>query len=621
MKLKHIFTLSIMAAALGACTDHWSSEELAQAAANGVTLDAEGASLSCDFTGVITETTDFSVTYDHTKWKITDCPSWVTVTPGEGGNTETSGTNRVSVELDANGSTSAREGRFTLMAFGGKVNYSKTIEIKQPGSDPMAEIVLQGGGSSAAATVTVPGAGGSFSVPIITNCIDDLELSYSSDYCMAAINKSKSAVDIEIEPSNCERSFDIKIKRAEAYSPLATLTVKQQGSYYYFVDNDGKQINGNNETWIEWAPYGGGVIVIPIATDCPDNLTFVTEYYSSSQADGQSVPSTEFDAENNKVKVTFEKNAYGLAREVYLWMCYKGRKDRKITIKQNGPRFAFVDPDGNSLSNYNNDWPESIPAVGGVVIVPVETNCPDDISVSARFYSNGNNQTPTAEFNQASNQIKVTIPENTSGNSRDVRVIINFGPGQTERSLDITQRGAGVSNVTEPSPIAAVGGEAVVAFDCSSTWTIESNVSWLSFAPIYGQGGENLNVKITAERNPNKYDRQATVTLEPDKGYGKTFYVKQMGMSISASTNLARVFDGGEWFDEFTITAGDKWSVVSHPDWATLSPESGSAGETTVKAKFEYRGFVNGNSNRQGDIVVQIDGTNIQHTVKVIQYY
>lgn len=94
-----------------------------------------------------------------------------------------------------------------------------------------------------------------------------------------------------------------------------------------------------------------------------------------------------------------------------------------------------------------------------------------------------------------------------------------------------------------------------------------------------------------------------------------------MGMSISASTNLARVFDGGEWSDEFTITAGDKWSVVSHPDWATLSPESGSAGETTVKAKFEYRGFVNGNSNRQGDIVVQIDGTNIQHTVKVIQYY
>lgn len=623
MKLKHIFALSILAAAFGACTDHWSSEELAEAAANGVTLDAEGASLSCDVTGVVSETTTFNVAYDHTKWQITDIPSWVKVTPTAGGNTDSAGSNRVSVELEVNESTSAREGSFTLTVVGGKTKYSKSIEIKQPGSAPMAEIALSNGGSSTSAVLTVPGVGGSFSVPLVTNCIDDLELSYNSDYCVAAINKTNKTIVIDIEPINYERSFDIKIKRTDSYNALATLTVKQQGSYYYFVDNDGNKITGNSETWNNWAPYGGGVVVIPIETDCPDNITFVTEYYSSSQANGQSVPSTEFDAENNTVKVTFEKNAYGSAREVYLWMCYKGRKDRKITIKQNGPQFAFVDPDGNKLSNYNSDWPEYIPAAGGVVNVSVETNCPDDISISARFYSNGNNQTPTAEFDKSSSQIKVAIPENTSGYSRDVRVTVNFGPRQTERLLDITQRGAGISNVVDPDKISANGGSQSFSFSATGSWTLSySSVDWISFDRIYGAGGENITVKATAKANSSSSGRSVYVTIEPNEGgNSKSFYVEQAGQGITISESHINVFDGAAASKDFEITSSGNWTVIDHPDWANLEPSHGSEGNTKCYIKMDALGFQGGNQYRGGKITVQIDGTNAKASISFNQYY
>ncbi|MGN1211872.1 MAG: M64 family metallopeptidase [Candidatus Cryptobacteroides sp.] len=68
---------------------------------------------------------------------------------------------------------------------------------------------------------------------------------------------------------------------------------------------------------------------------------------------------------------------------------------------------------------------------------------------------------------------------------------------------------------------------------------------------------------------------------------------------------------------ELVFTADDDWSVVSQPEWVTLSQTSGH-GKTALQLTFDEKAH-DGNS-RSGEVVFQLDGKGYQTKLAVTQY-
>lgn len=136
----------------------------------------------------------------------------------------------------------------------------------------------------------------------------------------------------------------------------------------------------------------------------------------------------------------------------------------------------------------------------------------------------------------------------------------------------IEEFGGDTNNLTEISitpasvTIKAEGGQASIAFEAPSTWSVSSAENWLAFDPAIGTSGEVV-VTITAQPNTGA-ERRATVTVESGK-LKATATVIQEGEGGNTqpgdSTTVNPVTDPEGWY---LIGTFNEWDVPNSVDMA-----------------------------------------------------
>lgn len=124
-----------------------------------------------------------------------------------------------------------------------------------------------------------------------------------------------------------------------------------------------------------------------------------------------------------------------------------------------------------------------------------------------------------------------------------------------------------------------VGGEDVINITTSGDWTATSDAAWCRLAQTSGVGSGV--VKVEAEVNTTGAERHAQITVSAGKNTQvvKVTQYKETEFELS-ETNKSLTYDAQD--DTLTVKANGDWVTENKTDWITLTPESGSAGVTTV---------------------------------------
>ena len=145
-----------------------------------------------------------------------------------------------------------------------------------------------------------------------------------------------------------------------------------------------------------------------------------------------------------------------------------------------------------------------------------------------------------------------------------------------------------VTLYTESLSFAAEGGEDAIEFDILCDWeaSISEEADWLTLSEYSGVGGLNY-IYVTAKENKSFEAREAVITIYNDI-YGLykdiTVYQEENTPYIALSNNELE-FDKNESSKSIEVESSIPWSatIVSNPDWLTITPTKGDNGTTTLK--------------------------------------
>ena len=145
-----------------------------------------------------------------------------------------------------------------------------------------------------------------------------------------------------------------------------------------------------------------------------------------------------------------------------------------------------------------------------------------------------------------------------------------------------------VTLYTESLSFAAEGGEDAIEFDIPCDWeaSISEEADWLTLNEYSGVGGLNY-IYVTAKENKSFEEREAVITIYNDI-YGLykdiTVYQEENTPYIALSNNELE-FDKNESSKSIEVESSIPWSatIVSNPDWLTITSTKGDNGTTTLK--------------------------------------
>ena len=145
-----------------------------------------------------------------------------------------------------------------------------------------------------------------------------------------------------------------------------------------------------------------------------------------------------------------------------------------------------------------------------------------------------------------------------------------------------------VTSYTESLSLTAEGGEDAIEFDLLCDWeaSISEDADWLTLNKYSGNSGRNY-IDVTAEENKSIEAREAVITIYNDiykVSKEVTVYQEANDPYITLSNNDLE-FDKNESSKSIEIESSIPWSatIVSNPDWLTITPTKGDKGTTTLK--------------------------------------
>lgn len=395
-------------------------------------------------------------------------------------------------------------------------------------------------------------------------------------------------------------------------------TVNQPSSDDFFAKFDDPQISFNN--YSEEIPATGKTIELSVITNCSSELE-ATAYISTEAVD------CSYNKSTNKFKIVIPANPSEYSRTIDANLKLNGETLAYCRFSQLGGKTGFVNSAGEITTYYT--YPDKCSAFGETITLKINSSAPESINVIAKFrnesYSMGQNV--SFNYDKSLQEINVSIPENTYTSSREILVELRSTDGNTlYGTAYITQVAPGItlfSGSTMNLDSQAQSFE--INFESSADWTAStsSDIDWVTFSSVGGMKGKNVKLTVSVSENLRSYSRTCYIYLKTVTG-NKQCYVQltQNGVSLQVSTSYFAVHENvADNNGKLTITASAPWSIKSSPDWATITPASGKAGVTDATLKVDYQAWVNGMQLREGDIVLQIDGTNTTQSIKVRQYY
>ncbi|WP_169315723.1 BACON domain-containing protein [Haliscomenobacter hydrossis] len=160
------------------------------------------------------------------------------------------------------------------------------------------------------------------------------------------------------------------------------------------------------------------------------------------------------------------------------------------------------------------------------------------------------------------------------------------------------------------------GGNQNISIETSSSWSVTSNSSWLSFNKTTGTG--NGTVGVTCASNTSTQSRSAAITVNVSGQSPVTIAVTQEATVVIPKTltlsSSSFSFESNSSTQSLTISSNTTWSVAESLSWLSVSPTSGSNNGTVSIACVANTS----SSVRTGTITVSGSGVTSQ-TITITQ--
>jgi len=217
-------------------------------------------------------------------------------------------------------------------------------------------------------------------------------------------------------------------------------------------------------------------------------------------------------------------------------------------------------------------------AVGGI----------DNVTISSDVTWTASSDQSWLTVNPASgtgnNTLVLTASQNTTPASRTATVTVT-SPGLAPKTITITQLASQTKYLTVAATAVNIGfttGSTVsVAVTSNTTWTAQSDQTWLTVNPTSATG--NGNLIFAAEANTGDSIRIAKVTVSATGVESRTITVTQSRkpfLNVSANTvPIARGY-GSMATDE--VISNIDWNASSNQTWLRVSPKSGYGNQSLV---------------------------------------
>lgn len=196
---------------------------------------------------------------------------------------------------------------------------------------------------------------------------------------------------------------------------------------------------------------------------------------------------------------------------------------------------------------------------------------------------------------RGSHKIFVTADENT-GDPRTGFVEIKLSGSSKTELLAVSQNKKVGTLAVSPALIsvttlgnAAEGETLAFTIDTNSDWTVSlpDGCDWITPSKTSGQAGKE-KISFTAALNQTGAEREARITVTAGALSRYTtvrqdctvFSVSENGKPISKLTFAASNAAGLS--SELTVGCIESWTLTAKPQWLTVTPSSGDAGETKV---------------------------------------
>lgn len=194
--------------------------------------------------------------------------------------------------------------------------------------------------------------------------------------------------------------------------------------------------------------------------------------------------------------------------------------------------------------------------------------------------------------------ITVTVSENFEVESREAVFTVKCSEGKTQNIVLVQDGGKPVLQVEENDLFIEFFDGSSTAFEILSniSWTIVSEVEWLSFDILQGTGIDSLT--ITAQENKSKTNREATFEVVAEDMDTVIVHIIQGGLPyLQVNIDSIYVSSNENSFVAFEVNSNTKWTISSQEDWLSFNPSQGN-GDKVVYVNVES------NNNHMGRVSI-----------------
>ena len=183
--------------------------------------------------------------------------------------------------------------------------------------------------------------------------------------------------------------------------------------------------------------------------------------------------------------------------------------------------------------------------------------------------------------------LSLNASENTTAGTRKATVTLRrMGTTRALATISVVQSEAGITGSTETVAFTVDGGTKSIDIEADVAWSATtSEASWLTVTPTNGTGGK-ASLGITALANNSTAARSGYVYVNIGTTQKLAIPVSQEGISFDVTGTLENFAADGSDEQKLTVESNTAWTVLSCPEWLTVTPTKGNKGtcEITLQA-------------------------------------
>lgn len=234
--------------------------------------------------------------------------------------------------------------------------------------------------------------------------------------------------------------------------------------------------------------------------------------------------------------------------------------------------------------------------------IPVNANC--------RWSAKCESEWLAVKANTKDGILELDATANTGTSSRTAYITISWDNKTT--TISVTQLASVIESSETELNIGNVASSVTLSINAETNWTAKCSDSWIELSDSIGTAGE-MEITITIAPNESVNDRDGVICFAYDGINKLVLTISQKGYYISATKELE--MSSGKNTKELAIESNGEWSVVSSPEWVSLSKQSGN-GSDTIYVTAEDNASINA---RSADIKVKLVNYESESIVNIEQ--